>query len=230
MQIRLDTDNKILAVDNGVAVQQFPLYSYEAFEALSDVWLKVGWGLRYSYTFTWMGRPIIQLPEDLIRLQEVIWRLKPDFIIETGVAHGGSLIFYASLLHCIGKGRVIGIDIEIRPHNRREIQSNSLSRYIDLIEGSSVDPIVLLDVESRITRGATVLVILDSNHNRGHVLAELNAYHHLVSLGSYIVATDGIMSEVYDAPGGKPDWVSNNPTQAALEFQTAHPKFALESP
>ena len=230
MNIQLDTDTKTFIVKNEDGERRLPLYSREAFEALSDAWVKVGWGMRYSYTFTWMGRPIIQLPEDVIRMQEVIWRLKPDFIIETGVAHGGSLVFYASLLNCIGKGRVIGIDIEIRPHNRREIENHPLFGYIDLVEGSSIDPAVLADVESRVGLGATVLVILDSNHSRSHVLAELNAYHHFVSPGSYIVAEDGVMSEVYDAPGGKPGWVTDNPTQAAIDFVATHPEFVLEQP
>ncbi len=177
-----------------------------------------------------MGRPVIQLPEDMIRMQEVIWHLKPDIILETGVAHGGSLVFYASILHGMGKGRVIGVDIEIRPHNRAAIEAHPLFGYIDLIEGSSTAPEVVADVKSRIPNDATVLVVLDSNHTRAHVLAELEAYHGLVSPGSYIVSTDGVMSAVYDAPGGKAEWVEDNPTQAALAFQAIHPEFVIEQP
>lgn len=230
MQYRIDTETQTLTVNQNGGEVVFPLYSPQAFESLSDIWVKVGWGMRYPYTFSWLGRPIIQLPEDMIRVQEVIWRLKPDFIVETGVAHGGSLIFYASLLHCIGKGRVIGIDIEIRAQNRAAIESHQLSSLIELIEGSSTAPEVVEEVTRRIPTDATVLVILDSNHTRAHVLAELDAYHRLVSLGSYIVATDGIMSSVHDVPGGQSGWVKDNPAQAAIEFQSAHPEFVIEQP
>lgn len=128
MKLTIDTDAKTLSVEAQGNQRQLALYSDEAFELISDQWLKVGWNQKYSYTFTWMGRPIIQIPDDLLRIQEVIYRIKPDVIIETGVAHGGSLIFYASLFKAMGRGRVVGVDIEIRPHNRKAIESNSLRR------------------------------------------------------------------------------------------------------
>src|SRR5262249_2601890 len=159
-------------------------------------WLNVGWTQRYSYSFTWLGRPLIQLPEDVLRIQEVIHRVKPDVIVETGVAHGGSLILYASLCKAMDRGRVIGIDIEIRPHNRSAIEAHPLAHYITLIEGSSTDASVVGRVKSLIKPSETVLVILDSNHTRGHVLAELEAYAPIVTPNSYIVATDGIMADV----------------------------------
>ena len=138
MRVVIDTDAKTLAACDGKAID---LYGREAFELISDLWLKTSWSQKYSYTFTWMGRPIIQHPEDTVRLQEVIYFLKPDVIIETGVAHGGSLIFYASLLKAMGKrSRVIGVDIEIRPSNRKAIESHELSDYITLIEGNSAAP------------------------------------------------------------------------------------------
>jgi len=206
------------------------LYTGEAFELVSEQWQKVGWNQKYSYTFTWMGRPIIQIPEDIIRVQEVIYRGKPDVIIETGIAHGGSLVFYASLCKAIGKGRVIGIDIEIRPHNRKAIETHELSPLITLVEGSSIASEVIERVKSFIKPRESVLVILDSSHKKEHVLKELEAYHDLVTSGSYIVATDGIIKELTEVPRGKEEWAWNNPGAAVVEFTKKHPEFIVEEP
>ena len=202
----------------------------EAFEAISKAWLRSGWDAKYVYSFTWLGRPIIQLPEDMMRLQEVIFAVRPDVIIETGVAHGGGLIFYASLCRALGKGRVVGVDIEIRPHNRKAIEEHLLASYVTLIEGSSIEPTVVAQVRQQIRPGDRVLVTLDSAHNKAHVLGELAAYAPLVSVGSYIVVMDGIMEEVVGAPRTSPDWGWNNPRQAALEFVGNHPEFELAVP
>ncbi len=177
-----------------------------------------------------MGRPIIQLPEDMIRTQEVIYRTKPDVIVEAGVAHGGSLIYYASLCKAMGVGRVVGVDIEIRPHNRRAIEAHELFPYITLIEGSSTDPAIVDEVRRQVKPGETVLVILDSNHTKRHVLDELEAYHGLVTPNSYIVATDGIMRDVADVPRGQPEWARDNPAAAAADFVEHHPAFVIEQP
>jgi len=177
-----------------------------------------------------MGRPIIQLPEDMIRTQEVIYRTKPDVIVEAGVAHGGSLIYYASLCKAMGAGRVVGVDIEIRPHNRRAIEAHELFPYITLIEGSSTDPVIVDEVRRQVKPGETVLVILDSNHTKQHVLGELEAYHGLVTPNSYIVATDGIMRDVADVPRGQPEWARDNPAAAAADFVERHPEFVIEQP
>src|SRR5437667_12188042 len=118
MKLTIDSEKAVLVKEDSGSIQSVPLYSKEAFELVSHAWLVLGWSQKYSYTFTWMGRPIIQIPEDLLRVQEVVYRLRPDVIVETGVAHGGSLIFYASLCKLLGKGRVVGVDVEIRPHNR----------------------------------------------------------------------------------------------------------------
>jgi len=207
------------------------LYSNEAFELISQLWLKVGWNQKYTYTFTWLGRPVIQLPEDLLRIQEVIFRLKPDVIIETGVAHGGSAVFYATLLRAIGKGRVIGVDILIKPDNRRAIESHELAELITLVEGSSTDTATVSSVRSLVSPSESVLVVLDSRHDKAHVLRELELYGPLVTPGSYIVATDGIMRDLADVPrGGGPDWRSNNPADAAKAFVRDHPDFILEAP
>lgn len=230
MKLTIDTERKQITIEKNGATRTLELYSREAFEHISHQWLKVGWNQKYPYTFSWMGRPIIQLPEDILRVQEVVYRVKPDVIIETGVAHGGSLIFYASLCKAMGKGRVIGVDIEIRPHNRQAIETHELASFVTLIEGSSIGKDVVSRVKSLVKTGETVLVILDSNHARRHVLAELEAYHDLVSIGSYIVATDGSMKDLYDVPRGKPEWVKDNPTVAALEFAQSHPEFVIEQP
>jgi cephalosporin hydroxylase len=230
MKITIDTDKKILVLENNDEKRTINLYSKEAFEIISQQWLKVGWNEKYPYTFSWFGRPIIQLPEDIIRIQEVIYKVKPDVIIETGVAHGGSLIFYASLCKAIGKGRVIGIDIEIKSNNRKAIESHELFSYITLIEGSSTDLKIVEQVKGLIKQGEKVLVILDSCHTKQHVLNEIDAYHNLVTVGSYIFATDGIMKDLFDVPRGSSEWVEDNPTSAAVEFSKKHPEFTIEQP
>lgn len=230
MKLTIDTDSRTLSIEEGSSSRIIDLYSREAFEQISRQWVRVGWNEKYPYTFSWMGRPIIQLPEDIVRVQEAIYRVKPDVILETGVAHGGSLILYASLAKAMGKGRVIGIDIEIRPHNRRAIESHVLAPYITLIEGNSIDPRTAAMAKSLVKSGETVMVLLDSNHTKSHVLAELEAYHSLVTPGSYIVATDGIMGDLPDVPRGNREWATDNPSVAAAEFARAHPEFVLEQP
>jgi cephalosporin hydroxylase len=230
MKLEIDTDRSVLLVEGASGSTEYPLYSREAFEALSKIWLKVGWNEKYPYTFSWFGRPIIQLPEDIVRSQEVIYRVRPDVIIETGVAHGGSLIFYASLCKAMGKGRVIGVDIEIRKHNRVAIEAHELSPLITLVEGSSVAPEVVAQVRAMVGSEESALVLLDSNHTKAHVAAELEAYCGFVSPGSYIVATDGSMQFLDDVPRGTPAWRSDNPSVAACEFATNHPEFVLEQP
>jgi cephalosporin hydroxylase len=177
-----------------------------------------------------MGRPVIQLPEDMIRIQEVIWRLRPDVIVETGIAHGGSLIFYASLFEAMGHGRVIGIDIDIRRHNRTAIESHPLAKRITLVEGSSSAPATLAAVRHHIAPEDSVLVVLDSNHSRAHVETELDLYAPLVSRGSYIVACDGIMAQLAGAPRTAPDWTWNNPVAAVDAFLARNADFVLEEP
>lgn len=230
MKLTIDTDKKKMIHDLNGSSRSLDLYSKEAFELISDQWLKVGWDQKYPYTFTWMGRPIIQLPEDMVRIQEVLYRIKPDVIIETGVAHGGSLIYYASLCKAMGNGRVIGVDIEIREHNRKAIEAHELFPYITLIEGSSTDKAIVAQVKSFIKPGESILVVLDSCHTREHVLDELEAYYDLVSPGSYIVATDGSMKDLHDTPRGNTDWVWNNPTAAAVKFAERHTEFVIEQP
>ena len=230
MKLIVDMDARTLTLEDGSRRQSSPLYSPEAFALLSREWVRVGWELKYSYQFSWMGRPIIQLPEDMLRLQEAIYRIRPDVIIETGIAHGGSLIFYASLCQLIGKGRVIGVDLTIQPNNRQAIESHELADKIALVEGDSVHPEVVEKVSALVHPGETVLILLDSNHCREHVLKELEAYSPLVSPGSYIVATDGVMKDLADLPRGRADWTWDNPNAAAHDFLQRHPEFVEQEP
>ncbi|MEX0700806.1 MAG: CmcI family methyltransferase [Planctomycetales bacterium] len=227
----ISIDGDVITIDGGTAGERrIGIGTPEAFRLLSRLWLRSGWDTKYVYGFTWLGRPIIQLPDDLIRLQEVIYRIRPDVIIETGIAHGGSLVFSASLCELIGRGRVIGVDVEIRPHNRQAIEEHPLARRIELIEGDSVAPAIVERVRSRVAPGDTVLVCLDSCHTKQHVLAELRAYGPLVSPGSYIIAMDGIMEEVAGAPRTEADWTWNNPKRAAAEFVRDNADFVVEEP
>jgi cephalosporin hydroxylase len=230
MKMTVDTDRAQLVVDADGTPRELPLYSPEAFSALSELWVKVGWQVKYIYGFSWMGRPIIQLPDDLIRIQEVIYRVRPDVLIETGVAHGGSLVFYASLFKAMGTGRVIGVDVEIRPHNRAAIEAHELKPYITLVEGSSVDPSTVAQVRASLSPGDKVLVVLDSDHSKRHVAEELRCYAPMVTSGSYIVATDGVMQILHDVPRGKASWKDDNPTAAAAEFARDNQDFVLEEP
>lgn len=230
MKLTIDTEQRTLVTEDGPAVRTMDLYGPEAFAALARQWVRVAWSQKHTYTFTWLGRPIIQHPEDIFRLQEVLYQLQPDVIIETGVAHGGSLVFHASLCHLIGKGRVIGVDVEIRPHNRAAIDAHPLRPLITLVEGSSTDPAVVEQVRALIQPGERVLVLLDSNHSYAHVSAELRLYADLVTPGSYLVVQDGLMQDLWDVPGGKPGWAHDNPARAALDFVAGRPDFTLAPP
>jgi cephalosporin hydroxylase len=230
MKLEVDLDLGTVSVAGDPARKDIPLSSAEGFALTSKAWLRAGWDAKYVYSFTWLGRPIIQLPEDMVRLQEVIWRLKPDVIVETGVAHGGSLIFYASLFEALGTGRVIGVDVEIRPHNRAALEAHALFHRVSLVEGSSIAPETIEKVRALVRVDDKVLVLLDSNHTKLHVAAELDAYAPLVPVGSYIVAMDGIMGELVGAPRSTDDWAVNNPRQAALEFAAKNPHFSVEEP
>lgn len=229
--MNIDFERQIVEVPaSDGTVKAYPFESSEAFREVSRAWLRVGWDTKYVYSFTWLGRPIIQLPDDMIRLQEVIYNVKPDVIVETGIAHGGSLIFSASLCQMIGKGRVVGVDIEIRPHNRQAIESHPLAPLITMFEGDSAGDDVVANVKEQINPDESVIVFLDSCHTRSHVMRELLAYAPLVTVGSYIVAMDGIMKDVVGAPRTEPDWDVNNPQTAVDDFLKDHPEFVLEEP
>jgi cephalosporin hydroxylase len=206
------------------------MFNLEQMRSLSNEWLVESCKLRYSYNFTWLGRPIIQFPQDILAMQELIWQVKPDLIVETGIAHGGSLIFYASLLHLLDNGgRVLGIDIDIREHNRAAIESHSMSKHIDMIEGSSVDSSIMSQVLERAKGKKKVLVTLDSNHTHEHVLQELQLYSPLVSKESYLVVFDTVVEDMPsdffpDRHWGK----GNNPKTAVHEFLLGNDRFEID--
>lgn len=230
MKLTLDTTAGTLVQEDCQGLRTLDLYSREAFEIISQHWVRLGWNQKYTYTFTWLGRPIIQLPDDLVRLQEVVYRVRPDVILETGVAHGGSLVFHAGLCKAMSHGRVIGVDVEIRPNNREAIESHELASLISLVEGDSVQSSTVRRVRELINPGESVLLVLDADHSREHVMAELEAYHDLVTSGSYIVVADGIMEDLASVPRGEDDWITNNPASAARDFAARHPEFVLEQP
>ncbi|MHB2246848.1 cephalosporin hydroxylase family protein [Pseudomonas fitomaticsae] len=183
---------------------------------------------KYTYNFSWMGRPIIQFPQDMVAMQEIIWNLRPDVIVETGIAHGGSLVFYASILELIGHGEVLGIDIDIRQHNREAIEAHPMFKRISMIQGSSIDTAIVDQVRERV-QGKKVLVVLDSNHTHEHVLEELRLYAPLVSVGSYCVVMDTVVEDMPedafpDRPWGKGD----NPKTAVWAYLKESSDFEID--
>lgn len=230
MKLSIDTDSRILTVENEGFMRDLPLYGREAFELVSDQWVRIGWGVGYYFTMTWFGRLIQQLPEDLVRIQEVLAALKPDVIIETGVYYGGSLLFHATICEGLGKGRVVGIDVHISEETRAALNSSRLGHRITAIEGDSASPEIVEKVRSTIQPHETVLVILDSDHSRDHVARELDAWAPFVTPGSCIVVTDGIMRDLTDVPGGHAEWAFDNPCTAASAFRASHPEFELRQP
>jgi cephalosporin hydroxylase len=229
-KLEIDLEQGTVRVEGGDGSACYDIGSPEGFAAISQAWLRSGWDNKYVYSFTWLGRPIIQLPEDVLRIQELVYSIKPDFIIETGVAHGGSLVLYASLCKVMGVGRVLGIDKEIRSHNRAAIERHTLSELITLVEGDSVDPRTIAQVADQARQARNVLVVLDSCHTKEHVLAELNAYAPLVTPGSYVIVMDGIMGQLVGAPRTQEDWAWDNPREAAAEFVKQNPDFQMEEP
>lgn len=214
-------------------------------QALSRIWLREIARHKYAYNFTWLGRPLIQFPQDMSAIQELVWRSRPDLIIETGIAHGGSLIMSASLLTLLDysdavatgtvldpqapRRRVLGIDIDIRAHNRAAIEMHPMAQRIDMIEGSSISSEIVAEVHKRACEYERIMVILDSSHTHEHVLAELNAYAPLVNSGSYCVVFDTVIE---DLPAGmhsdRPWDVGNNPKTAVHEFLSRNNDFEID--
>jgi cephalosporin hydroxylase len=204
-------------------------------QADSRAWINKIAKHKYTYNFRWLGRPIIQLPQDIIAMQEIVWTVQPDIIIEAGIAHGGSLIFSASMLElnaaCGGPpdAEVLGVDIDIRAHNREAIEAHPLAKRISMIQGSSVAPEIIEQVKTKVAGKQRVLVCLDSNHTHDHVLAELKAYAPLTSVGSYCVVFDTIIEDMPaemfpDRPWGPGD----NPKTAVREYLKTHPEFEID--
>lgn len=223
--------------------------SYERDEALKSdaaAFMRSSIASRYSYNFSWLGRPIIQYPQDIVAMQELIWSVKPDLIIETGIAHGGSLVFSASMLALLdmteaieagastldlraSRRKVIGIDIDIRAHNRAAIEAHPLSFRIEMIQGSSIAPETIDQVKAAATGYSQIMVCLDSNHTHDHALAELVAYAPLTSVGNYCVVFDTVVEDMPaemfpDRPWGP----GNNPKTAVREYLKSHPEFVID--
>ena len=222
------------------------LANIDGMSELTMAWmLKAGLGGKYTYNFNWMGRPIIQFPQDMIAIQELIWKIKPDLIIETGIAHGGSIILNASMLamldicDAIEAGRtidpkksnrkVLGLDIDIREHNRAAIEAHPMSSRIQMIQGSSIAPEVIAQVKVVAKNYQRILVCLDSNHTHEHVLAELQAYAPLTSVGSYCVVMDTLIEDMPQVTFADRPWgPGNNPKTAVWEYLKTHPEFKID--
>ena len=213
---------------------------------LSRIWLRDTLKHRYTYNFAWQGRPIIQYPQDMVAMQELIWEIKPDLIIETGIAHGGSLIFFASLLALldmseaiengvtfdprVSKRKVLGVDIDIRSHNSAAIEAHPMASRIEMIQGSSIAMETIDQVRSFSSRYSRVLVCLDSNHTHDHVLAELEAYATLTSIGSYCVVFDTVVEDLPSHMFPNRPWgPGDNPKTAVWRYLEAHPEFVIDS-
>ncbi len=222
MRLEIDTERRTLARDGYVC----PLYSAEGFQSLSEMWLKVGWNQGHWRGHEWMGRPILQLADDVLRLASCVWRLRPDVIVETGVYQGGTTMLFASLCALAGHGRVIAIDVEITPGVRAALEHSR----IELIQGDSADPALAAQVRARIRPGESVFVFLDSDHSRVHVAAELENYAPLVSPGSYLVVADTILPALADAPEGRPEWADDSPRSAVEGFLSSHDGFVPDPP
>jgi len=184
---------------------------------------------RYTYGFTWLGIPVIQHPQDVMAWQEILWRVRPDLVVETGVAHGGSLVLSASMLELIGHGRVLGVDIDIRPHNRAAIEAHKLAHRISLIQGSSTDQATADAVYAQANGAERVIVVLDSNHTHEHVLRELELYSPLVKKGSYLLVFDTAIEDCpEDAFPDRPWGKGNNPKTAVREFLKTNKRFEVD--
>ena len=202
---------------------------------IASSFTKASFEPKYSYNFSWLGRPIIQYPQDMIAMQELIWSIQPDLIIETGIAHGGSLIFSASMLElnaiCGGSqnAEVLAVDIDIRAHNREAIETHPMFKRISMIQGSSIDPEIIEQIKAKAADKQKILVFLDSNHTHAHVLAELEAYAPLTSVGSYCVVFDTLVEDLpADMFGNRPWGPGDNPKTAVREYLKAHSEFEID--
>jgi cephalosporin hydroxylase len=202
--------------------------SDKAFAALSREWFDRSAAHRYSYNFEWMGVPIIQYPQDILAMQELIWRVQPEVIVETSVAHGGSLIFYASMLSLLGRGEVVGVELALRPHNREAILAHPMARAITLVDGSSTDPAIVARV-AEIVAERTAMVVLDSNHTHAHVLGELRAYAPFVQAGSYLVVMDTVIEQMpADFFPDRPWSRGDNAATAVAAFLAENDRFEVD--
>lgn len=238
-------ESEVARFEAEVAAQIDGLAQDTDVQALSRIWVREIARHKYAYNFAWLGRPAIQFPTDAWALQELVWKCRPDLIIETGIAHGGSLVFSASMLALLDlcdaaeagttvdprapRRQVLGIDIEIRPHNRRLIEAHPMASRIQMIEGSSIDGAIVEQVHAVARNYARVLVCLDSNHTHEHVFAELQAYASLTTVGSYCIVFDTLLEEMpAELSAGRPWGPGNGPKSAVLEFLKQHSEFEID--
>jgi len=225
MRISIDTDARLLEAGDTT----YPLFSPEAFRILSHQWRILGWNLGHWKTFSWMGRQILQLPDDVLRLAELMWTLRPDVIVETGVHDGGSTLLFAGLCRLRGTGRVISVDREFRPGVREAIRENAADR-VAFIQGDSGSPEVADEVRQMLRPSDRVCVFLDSDHTAEHVAAELRYLSPLVGAGCYVIVADSICGDLAECPEGETEWAWNNPGKAVDEFLDSRPEFVRERP
>jgi len=202
--------------------------NFKELEETADKWIKVSAENKLAYEVEWFGVPIIQTSEDMILMQELIFKVKPDVIVETGIAHGGSLIFYASIMELLGNGKVIGIDIDIREHNKKVIEAHPLFKRIELIEGSSVDIGVIKKINEKICKGSKVIVCLDSDHTKDHVLQELTLYNKFVTKESYLVVFDTHTSRLVELGVCDKKYRNNSPKEAIGDFLKTNKSFVID--
>ena len=217
-----------ITLESGGQSTTVKLYSPDGLDLLSTLRLKQAAEFKLMYEPHWLGVRIIQLPEDIVAMQELLWQVKPDLVVECGIAHGGSLVLTASVLELIGKGGVLGVDVDIRQHNRAIVEAHPLFHRIDMIEGSSIDPAVVEQVHKACVGKQTVLVVLDSNHTTKHVADEIDAYKGLVTEGSYLVVMDGALAMVSDIPRGDPQAKNDNPLIAIRQFLASDKDFEAD--
>lgn len=222
MRIEIDTDAQSLIVTEAGETRHLGLYDRAAVELLGPLWLKLDWNAQRWRSFSWLGLPMLQLPEDAIRLHEAIWRFQPDLIVETGVYRGGGSLMLASVCRLMGKGRVICVDIDLTPETAAAIAAHPLGDLITSLKGSSTAPDVVAKIKPAMAAAERVLVVLDSNHAAHHVRDELETYGPLLKSGSWILATDGVMVDLHDVPIGDPSWKTDNPQTAVAEFLAVH--------
>jgi cephalosporin hydroxylase len=229
MRITIDTEAQTVQLAESGGTTEYSLFSSEAFRILSRQWMVLGWNLGHWSTFSWMGRQLLQLPDDVLRLAELLWQVRPTVIVETGVYDGGSTLLFSSLCRLYGAGRVISVEREFRPGVRDAIE-HCAGDYVTMIEGDSALPETAQEVRQNIRPAERVCVFLDSDHMAQHVAAELRHFSPLVSPGCYLIVPDSICPDLARAPQGDRTWSWDHPGTAVDEFLAGHPEFSRERP
>lgn len=229
MIIVINVEAATFSISEKGETHEYSLHGGEAYQTLSREWMKLGWNLGHWSSFSWMGQRFLQLPDDALRLAELVWRLKPSVIVETGVFEGGSTLWFASLCRLMGHGRVISIEFRLRPEVRKAVEAGA-GGLVTLIEGDSAAPETADAIRELIQPGESVLLFLDSDHTKHHVAGELVNLASLVTPGSYLVVADSNLPDLAELPSGEPAWSQDNPGAAVDEFLAVHPEFCRKRP